>query len=118
MTSRARHLTLLFSLVAVLVAAALPSLAQASPDGDDDPTYNAGSAFGTRYSSLDLGQSHYLARAKPVTDQDAADGSSVTATLIEEPTKGPASYYLRLTRFDVNGLPSGFQTSRGGPSVR
>ena len=51
MTSRARHLTLLFSLVAVLIAA-LPSLAQASPDGDDDPTYNAGSAFGTHYTLL------------------------------------------------------------------
>ena len=46
------HLTLLLTLVAVLLAA-LPALAQASPDGDDDPTYNAGSAFGTQYSPLD-----------------------------------------------------------------
>ena len=51
MTSRARRLPILLTLVAVLMAA-LPALAQASPDGDDDPTYNAGSAFGTRYSSL------------------------------------------------------------------
>ena len=108
MNSRARTLLLLVILVGALTVAAT---ALASPDGDDDPTYNAGSAFGTRYSSLDLGQNNYLARAKPVTDQDAADGSSVTATLITEPTKGPASYYLRLTRFDVNGLPSGFQTA-------
>ena len=107
MTSRSRHLTLLFSLVAVLLAAALPSPAQASPDGDDDPTYNAGSAFGTRYSSLASERSGNLTGARPVTDQ-APDGSSVTATLLETFNKGRSEFYLRLTRFGTDGLPAGF----------
>ncbi len=110
MTSRSRHLTLLFSLVAVLLAAALPSLAQASPDGDDDPTYNAGPAFGTRYSSLESDRSGYVTGARPVTDQ-APDGSSVTANLMIAYDKGPSGYYLRLTRFGTDGLPTGFQSN-------
>ena len=107
MTSRPRHLTLLFSLVAVLLAAALPSPAQASPDGDDDPTYNAGSEFGTRYSSLASERNGNLTGARPVTDQ-APDGSSVTATLLETFNKGPSEFYLRLTRYGTDGLPAGF----------
>ena len=46
-----------------------------------------------------------------MTDQDAADGSSVTATLIATESKGTL-YDLRLTRFGLDGLPSGFGTTQ------
>jgi len=101
--SRPRHFTLLLTLVALLLAA-MPALAHASPDGDDDPTYNAGGTFGTQYSPI--GDGTLLENPRPVTDQDS-DGSSVTAVVIgRDSSESP--YLIRLTRFDVNGQPAGF----------
>ncbi len=102
MAPPARRLTLLIFLVAALLAA-LPALAQASPDGDDDPTYNAGSAFGTQYSLID-GESS-LGGARPVTDHETTGGSSVTAAVVRT---GETSQSIRLTRFNTNGQPAGF----------
>ncbi len=107
MNSRPRHITLLFTLVALLLAA-MPALAHASPDGDDDPTYNAGSAFGTQYSSLFTDREGELEQPRPVTDQDPGDGSSVTAVVMYYDNEVGEGYFLRLTRFDVNGQPTGF----------
>ena len=109
MTSRARTLTLLLILVGALTVAAT---ALASPDGDDDPTYNAGSGFGTRYTLLPSGQfDSHTSGARPVTDQ-APDGSSVTAVLMHIHTGNEsANYGLHLSRLGIDGKPTGFGTT-------
>jgi len=110
-TSRARTLTLLLILVGALTVAAT---ALASPDGDDDPTYNAGSGFGTRYTEImATGEAFGVFpadSARPVTDQ-APDGSSVTAVLVFLNEEGPDHYAIHLSRLGIDGKPTGFGTT-------
>jgi hypothetical protein len=90
-------------MVALLAVGA--GAAQASPAGDDDTPYGT---QGTAFS--DIGD---FPESKPVTDQDPTNGSSVTAVV----TNNDGDQVLRLTRYDLNGNPTGLDSGTGKASV-
>ena len=106
-TSRLRHLTLLFSLVAVLSPCSRLA-GPRQPGRRRRPDLQRGQARSARsYSLARRRPNGSLAGAEPVTDQDAGRLQRDRDAARRSPVEG-GCYSIRLTRFDIDGLPTGF----------